>query len=498
MAIVMPACGDDGSAAGEGTSTGSSSGDVSATSTGDVPGSSSETEAATTEATAADDSSSSGGFEPPEPACGNGFVEADEECDDANDDDDDGCTSACELQCGLEWTALALPPTDQSRYDARGVAMDDDGGAVVAGFLREITTDQRGNETAELDEGVVVRVDGDGETQWGLRLAADGARVDVTGVALDADGNAYVSATLDPLEGNQDIRVYKLDPDGAEVWTFDYDSAVDSAEDVSFGIAMGADGNPVVTGQVRVGEGDDDIWVASVDAGTGEELWSSTWSGAATGAFSTDDGGPIAVAPDGTIYVLAGEYIDFQTNLVTLVAFEGTGGPAISTHTPEAEFGTMDFVPLDVSVQDDGAVLLNFVRLLPAEAQFLVTRFDPETNEEVWRTDALAFEAVSPVEDADGFTLQGAGPLPGGGVAITGTLVRSGDGTAWNETWVARFDDADELDCMFVRESPQLSLVPGSLQGREIATGAGDRAIVAAQAIEEGAESLWIGAFRAE
>ncbi len=490
LGVAVAGCGDDVSATSEGSSSGSSTGTTSASSTS---GAQTSADASTA---GADESSSDEGFEPPDPACGNGFVEGDEECDDANDLDDDGCTSACQLQCGLEWTLAVLPPTDQSLFDARGVATDARGGAAIVGFLREITTDQRGIETAELDAGLVTVVDAQGQSVWTEELSVQDAQLDVTGVAIDGAGSVYVSATVRPPAGDQDIRVYKLGSDGSALWTFTHDSAIDSAEDISFGIAMGADGNPVVAGQVRVAEGDDDVWVASVDASEGEALWSSTWSGEFSGSFSTDDGGPIAVGPDGTIYVLAGEYVDFQTRLVTLLAFGADGGPVTSTHTPQAEPGQMQFAPLDVSVNEEGAVLLTFERASPTGPESFVTRWDPQSDAEQWRVDAVVFEDATSLSDASDFTIAGADPLPGGGVAILGSLVRSGDGTSWRETWVARLNDADALDCLYVRESPQLSLVPGSLAGRAMSTGPGGRAVVAAQLVDEGTESLWIGAFR--
>lgn len=497
MVALALGCGDDVTSTDDTESTADSSTDTPTNGTGGPSTSGTTTGGPTTGTATTDADSSSGtGFEPPEPACGNGFVEADEECDDANDDDEDGCTAACALQCGLDWTSIVLPPTDTSVIDARDVATNARGGAVVGGFLREITTDQRGNQTILDDEGVVVRVSPDGETLWSTPIEVEGFDADVTGVAMDEAGNVYVSATVDAVDDDSDIRLYKLDSRGAVLWFSEFDSAVDTAEDVSFGVAIGGDGNPVITGQVRAGEGDNDVWVASYDAANGDAIWSSTWSGESSGGFSTDSAGPIAVGSDGTVYLYVGEYVDFQTRLGTLLSVDAAGKAVTEVYTPEVGIGGATLTPLDVSVEAGGTVLLTSVRVLPAENTFQVERVDQASGAVTWTVDGPFFEDAAAARGASDFTVFGAQPLEGGGLVVSGQLERSAEDATWFETWVTRFDETDAVDCVFVRESPQLSFIPGSLFGRTMSAGASGRAVVAAQAVEDGAQSLWIGAFR--
>lgn len=499
LSVLALGCGDDvSSTTDDGSTSGSSGGEPSTGSVDPTPGTSTAgTDASsTTNTTQSDESTSDSGFDPPEPECGNGFVEAEEECDDANDDDADGCTSHCLLQCGLDWTSITLPPTDTSNMDARGVITDGRGGATVAGFLQEITTDQRGNETILDDEGLIIRLSADGDVAWEVRLAEADVDVEVAGIAQDDAGNSYVAASVAVNGEDSDIRLYKLGPDGAELWSTTFDSEVDNAEDFAFGVALDGSGAPVVSGQVRAGDGDDDVWVGGFDADTGDATWSSTWSGEITGSFSTDDGGPLAIAGDGTVYVFAREYVDFQTNVATLLAFDGTGGDATVVFSTNFGAGAQDQVPADVSVEADGSVLVTYTRVLASTNEYYLLRLDPSDGSEQWSLDATMVADASTVDDADGFVIVGAEPLEAGGVAVTGTLVRAGDDAEWNETWVARFDDADALECMFVRESPQLSFVPGSLLGRAVSAGPSGRAVVAGVQLEDGAEALWIGAFR--
>jgi len=497
MVVLALGCGDDVTSAGDdGSSSGSSTETPTSGTVGPSSSGSSSGDPTSTTETSGAGTSSGTGFEPPEPACGNGFVEEGEECDDANDDDDDGCTAACALRCGLEWTAVVLPPTDTSIIDARDVATSARGGAVVGGFLREITTDQRGNETILDDEGIVVRVSADGETSWNTPIEVEGFDTDVTGVAMDDAGNVYASATVNAVDSDGNIRLYKLDARGAVVWFAEFDSATDTAEDLSFDVAVGGDGNPVITGQIRAGDGDNDVWVASYDARTGEEIWSSTWSGESSGGFSTDTAGPMSIGADGTVYLYVGEYVDFQTRLPTLLSFDGAGGPATEVYSPSVGIGGADFVPLDVSFEPGGTVLLTSIRLLPVENTYQLERVNAASGEVTWAVDGMFFEDASPVRNAAAFALLGAEPLEGGGVVVSGQLERSGMDAEWVETWVGRLDENDAIDCVFVRESPQLSLIPGSLFGRTMSSVGSGRAVVAAQEVSDGAQSLWIGAFR--
>lgn len=444
------------------------------------------------------DSSSDGGFEPTDPECGNGFVEAQEQCDDANDDDEDGCTSACEFQCGLQWASVQLAPTDQSQLDPRAIARGSSGNTAVVGFQREITTDQRGNETAEDDEAIVILFGEDGRIQWSLALSTEGSDVVPTGVAIDDADNIYVSATVAEV-GNEDsdIHVFKLEPNReAALWVTMLNPGVDSSADESFDIALAPDGGVIVSGQSRAGDGDDDVYVARLDPDTGDEVWTSTWSGELAGGFSTDNGGPLAVGPAGEVYVFAHEYVNFESRLATLVRFGPDGGEAVSEYTPIVEGGQQNYLPLDVSTNAQGDVLITFVRLLAAGNGYYVARLDGGAEPEAWRIDTTPIvEAIADRGTSDHlFTAADFGADDS--VVVSGSLERSAKGAAFVEPWVARLQGDATVRCQYVQPSPQLSLVPGSLAARALAVSEDDSALIAAQQIEDGVQALWVGSFR--
>ena len=96
------------------------------------------------------------GFDPPQPECGNGYVEADEECDDGNAIEDDACNSSCQVPCGLEWSEVVLGPTLDSLIEGRAITSDPTGQVILSGLLREITVAMDGTTTVADD---AVRLD---------------------------------------------------------------------------------------------------------------------------------------------------------------------------------------------------------------------------------------------------------------------------------------------------------------------------------------------------
>ncbi len=84
----------------------------------------------------------------------------------------------------------------------------------------------------------------DGEALWQNSVG------DVRALALDTNGNAYVTAaTGEPWPSSQrDIRTIKFSPSGETLWSADYDSSYHSIDEAYGGLAIGAQGEVVVAG----------------------------------------------------------------------------------------------------------------------------------------------------------------------------------------------------------------------------------------------------------
>lgn len=449
----------------------------------------------TSSTTAVADASSGTGFDPPRAECGNGFVEEGEQCDDGNLDDGDECSSSCQIPCGLEWSAIVLPVTAQSTIDPVAVVRGPDGQVVAVALQREITLDQKGNETVGPNEAAVAAFGAEGDAAWDVRLPGPAGALQPRDAAIDDAGDVYIAGDVDSVAGDGDIFVTKLSGDnGSELWTHVHDSAVDTAEDLATGIAVAPDGNPVVSGQVRAGDGDDDVFLRKLDTADGTEVWTSTWSGVGTATFSTDDGGPIAVASDGTVYVLATEYLSFQAQPMVLLQFPADGGDPQWVHTFEFGGSEQQFQGIDLETGPQGDVYAVFVRLLAAGSEYHLRKLAPDETE-LWSATQADY-----IQSGNTWIIDGVAPTQTGEVVVGGTFfdVETVPRTSILSAWVQRTDADGEPLCAVQQAGPQEGLLPADLDVLDVTSAADGGAILVADFDDEGAQAMWLGRFRPE
>jgi hypothetical protein len=125
-------------------------------------------------------------------------------------------------------------------------------------------------------------------------------------IAVDSSGNVYVTGyeNRTDLGQGQNIWTRKYDTDGYEIWTSSYNSPNNSS-DWGLGIAVDDNGNVYVTGFEDRGDlGQDlNVWTRKYDI-NGFEIWTSTYNSPAN---SWDEGRDIAVDSAGNVYVIGSE-----------------------------------------------------------------------------------------------------------------------------------------------------------------------------------------------
>ncbi|NJK33375.1 MAG: hypothetical protein HC927_13790, partial [Deltaproteobacteria bacterium] len=220
-------------------------------------------------------------FEPPEPSCGNGFIEQGEDCDDANTVDGDGCDSLCRLPCGLAWeTRLAV-----SVPDVIGVVVDlaigPSGELVVAA-----TNDAQTSEFT--DDLWLGRWSAEGELTYSDFYDLGGDEF-ARAVVVDEQGDMYLLGTVGGVDEGTDIWLRRFDAQGSEIWTTTYSGPVVDSKDEAGGLALGPGGELYVSGHQRVADKDADAWVARLDKSDGAIVWEASWSANSptTGSAST-------------------------------------------------------------------------------------------------------------------------------------------------------------------------------------------------------------------
>ncbi|MBL9102920.1 MAG: hypothetical protein JNL82_18385 [Myxococcales bacterium] len=489
LAACTPlACSPDpsGEATGDaGSSSSSSSSSSDAAPTTGVP------EPASTGSTGSTGSTTDPGFDPPVPTCGNGYVEAGEECDDANAVEDDGCTSACVVPCGLAREHVELAPSALSEIGGVRVAAAADGGIVVFGNVRKISLDMEGNQDQDPRQGLVVAYDAAGDKRWERALGPVDGDLELAGGAVDGAGDVFIAGSIDGDDG-VDIWVARLAAaDGATLWTTTADGLLADSDDLAGGLALTAGGDPIVSGQVYDADQDSDVWLRKLGGADGATIWTTTWSGQMDNGFSVDAGGPVAVAPDDSVFVLAREYVDYTTSDATLLKFAADGGGPLWLASPRAGGGAHRHLPGALAVDPAGGPLFSIDRTGPA-ATFWLFKYEAD-GAPTWDLGLADFQTG----DAD-TTLAGLGVSSDGDLLVGGTWENEdpvGE-AAWTEIWLHRLDAAGVPRCRVSARGVGDDLVPPSLAAADLAGGPGGVALATGNRSENDEPSLWTGLFR--
>lgn len=220
----------------------------------------------------------------PDPVCGNGIVEGIEQCDDDNDVPADGCEIDCTTTYDTSIWEVTAAGAAGIRDAGNGIAVDGTGAPIVVGYVVD--------EVGDPDIWIR-RYDPAGEEVWTTVLDPSmGGEDRAWAVAVDGDDNILVAGETDTAPAVADVWIGKLDSAGSLVWSDTVDGP-DMDNDGARGVAVDASGTVAVTGYLRVGNGDNDIYVGT---------WSSDgtpgWSEVVPGPDVLDDRGT-GIAFDG-------------------------------------------------------------------------------------------------------------------------------------------------------------------------------------------------------
>ncbi|MCA9709851.1 MAG: DUF4215 domain-containing protein, partial [Myxococcales bacterium] len=191
---------------------------------------------------------------------------------------------------GNQLWAMSLDPSGGMDDRVYGVAIDPDDNILLVGD----------SDTAPVSSDIwVAKLDPDGAELWstafdGPDAGDDGGR----GVASDAAGNVVVTGFVRVTNNDFDIFVAKLSPGGATQWT-DEVPGPDTLDDRGQAVGVDSQGNVVVGGFVSYGGFNRNVWLRKYDP-DGAELWTEEWD---SPTMADDAGFGLTVAPDDTIAV---------------------------------------------------------------------------------------------------------------------------------------------------------------------------------------------------
>lgn len=199
-------------------------------------------------------------------------------------------TMKCDSNGNEVWTKI-YNETLSSRDEGKGIAVDKNGNVYVTGF-----------ESAAMQNRniCIIKYDSFGNETWvkkynGIANGDD----EGNGIAVDGSGNVYVTG-FETVNGvNTNIWTRKYDSSGNEVWTKTYTSSVGNDDDSGCGITLDESGNIYVTGSVYGPGGGHSIWTRKYTS-NGNVVWTKTYNESIN---SDDAGNSIAVDFFGNVFV---------------------------------------------------------------------------------------------------------------------------------------------------------------------------------------------------
>ncbi len=189
-------------------------------------------------------------------------------------------------------------------------------------FANAITIDNNGNlyvtggSCGIVADIATIKYDRNGNQLWVKRYNGPGNNWDEgKAIAVDNNGNVYVTGVSYGNGTGEDYVTIKYNSAGSQQWVARYNSGEPrNADDAAFRIALDSDGNVYVTGRSYTSSNDDDYLTIKYNQ-NGNLLWSKRYNGPAS---SCDCPHAMVIDNNGNLYVTgasmgAGTNYDFAT-----------------------------------------------------------------------------------------------------------------------------------------------------------------------------------------
>ncbi len=270
---------------------------------------------------------------------------------------------------------------------ATHLALDTNGNLYVAGT-------SMGNGTG-LDYAII-KYNSSGEMQWLARYNSDENLQDnISGLAVDASGNVAITGTIgsDLFNPKSDFLTIKYNSTGEQQWLARYNGPGNSWERAA-GLALDRDGNVYVTGQSVGDTTASDFATLKYDQ-NGSLQWTARYN---SGSKSDDASIAIQVDRSGNIFVAGSSAIEMNAGEMTVIKYvqEDNWVAATQHHKPDGRWSCSypnpfnSIVTIVFDLPESNRVSLNVYNMLGQEISMLINQsLEAGTHQIFWDASGL-------------------------------------------------------------------------------------------------------------
>ncbi|WP_167855069.1 SBBP repeat-containing protein [Hymenobacter wooponensis] len=181
------------------------------------------------------------------------------------------------------------------------------------------------------DDYATVKYSPSGQQLWAARYDGPSSGNDqAVELALDGAANVYVTGISDtPVGGQEDYATLKYNSNGQQLWVARFNGQGNGSDRVT-GLAVDANGNAYVTG------GSDFHYATLKYSSSGQQQWLATYVGS---MYSSDRASDIAVDPTGSVYVTGATYGGGPTGEYATLKYSPDGQQIWAATYPEPAGG---------------------------------------------------------------------------------------------------------------------------------------------------------------
>lgn len=282
-----------------------------------------------------------------------------------------------------EWVRRYDGPEKFHDY-VSGMAVDGQENVFVTGYYTD-------NHLPHTSTGwATIKYDTNGKLKWVRLYQGSGKGGFAKGIAVDSQGNVYVTGDSYEQDSRLDYMTIKYDTDGNQIWAKRYKNPISGATAQGWAITVDSAGNVYVTGNtVRVNQ-----FVYSNDYTTikydtnGNQKWISAYNGPNNESdiplsIALDDEGNVVVSGVTTNKPFGGQT---QSTNCTTIKYDTNGKQKWVNHYPDTDSGYCQSGPNGLAIDNAGNVLTvgtyspNIWDLDSPDEHFVVINYDTEGN----------------------------------------------------------------------------------------------------------------------